>query len=109
MITSRKGRSGRYVLLFTAFAALIGYFSYHAVEGDHGLHKRTALSEKIEILDAELAALKAERLRIEHDVALVTKRVHEEPDLVEEQARALLNFVRPGDIVVLRPAPPADK
>ena len=109
MITSRKGRSGRYVLLFTAFAALIGYFSYHAVEGDHGLHKRTALSEKIATLEAELAGLKAERQRIEHDVALVTKRVRAEPDLLEEQARGLLNFVRPGDIVVLRPAPPADK
>jgi cell division protein FtsB len=109
MITSRKARNGRYVLLFAAFAALIGYFSYHAVEGDHGLHKRTALSEKIGTLEAELAALKEERLRIEHDVQLVTKRVHEEPDLLEEQARGLLNFARPGDIVVLRPAPPAQE
>ena len=109
MITSRKGRNGRFALLFAVCLALIGYFSYHAVEGDHGLHKRTALSEKIVSLEAELAGLKAERLRIEHDVSLVTKRVRAEPDLLEEQARGLLNFVRPGDIVVLRPAPPADK
>jgi cell division protein FtsB len=41
-------------------------------------------------------------LRIEHDVALITTRARAEPDLLDEQARGLLNFVRPGDIIVLR-------
>ena len=104
MITSRKGRNGRFALLFAACLALIGYFSYHAVEGNHGLHKRTALAEKVERLEAELAALKQQRLRIEHDVALMTERVQGEPDLLDEQARGLLGHVRPGDIVVLRPS-----
>ncbi len=103
MITSHKGRTGRYALLFALCLALIGYFSYHAVEGNHGLHKRAALGEKIVRLEAELAALKAERLRIEHDVSLMTTRARSEPDVLDEQARALLNYARPGDIVVLRP------
>jgi len=103
MITSRKGRNGRYILLFAVCLALIGYFSYHAVEGNHGLHKRTALAEKVGQLETELAALQQERARIEHDVALMTDRVRADPDLLEEQARGLLNHVRPGDIVVLRP------
>jgi cell division protein FtsB len=103
MITSRKGTNGRLALLFAVCLALIGYFSYHAVEGNHGLHKRTALAEKIVRLDAELAALKQERIRIEHDVALMTDRVQTEPDLLDEQARGLLNRVGAGDIVVLRP------
>lgn len=103
MITTRKRRNGRYLALFALFLALIGYFSYHAVQGDHGLHKRTALAGKIDKLEAELAALKEERQRIEHEVALVTARARSEPDLLDEQARSLLNFVRPGDIVVLRP------
>ena len=109
MITSRKGRNGRYVLLFSLCLALIGYFSYHAIEGNHGLHKRAALSAKITRLEAELAGLKDERMRIEHDVALVTKRVRSEPDLLDEEARALLNFVRPGEIIVLRPAASSGK
>jgi cell division protein FtsB len=88
MITSRKGRNGRYVLLFMICIALIGYFSYHAAEGNHGLHRRTALQE---------------RQRIEHDVSLMTGRVQTDPDMLDEQARGLLNYVRPGDIVVLRP------
>lgn len=103
MITSRKGTNGRLSLLFAVCLALIGYFSYNAVEGNHGLHKRTALAEKIVRLDAELAALKLERMRIEHDVALMTARVRAEPDLLDEQARGLLNRVGVGDIVVLRP------
>jgi cell division protein FtsB len=106
MITTRKGRNGRFALLFAVCLALIGYFSYHAVEGNHGLHKRAALAEKIERLDAELAALKQERTRIEHDVALMTDRVRDETDMLDEQARGLLNHVRPGDIVVLRPSTP---
>ncbi len=106
MITSRKGRNGRLIMTFLVCLALIGYFSYHAVEGDHGLHKRAALAEKVERLETELAALRKERLRIEHDVALMTDRAQSEPDLLDEQARALLNYVRPGDIVVLRPTTP---
>jgi cell division protein FtsB len=107
MITPRKGRNGRYFLLFALCLALIGYFSYHAVEGDHGLHKQALLAEKIKRLEADLEALKQERQRIEHDVSLVTARVKTDPDLLDEQARSLLNFTRPGDIVVLRPKPSA--
>jgi cell division protein FtsB len=47
MITSRKSRTGRYALLLVLCLALIGYFSYHAVEGTHGLNRRAALSEQI--------------------------------------------------------------
>jgi cell division protein FtsB len=109
MITTRRRKHGRYALLLALSLALIGYFAFHAVEGDHGLHKRASLTEKIAKLEAELAALKEERLRIEHDVALVTKRVREESDLLDEQARGLLNFVRPGDIVVLRSSASASR
>lgn len=109
MITPRKGRSGRYFLLFALCVALIAYFSYHAVDGDHGLHKQAMLAEKIKRLEAELAALKDERQRIEHDVSLVTTRVRTDPDMLDEQARSLLNFVRPGEIVVLRPKTAKDE
>jgi len=102
MITSRNGRNGRYAVLLAVCLALIAYFSYHAVEGGHGLHRRAALAKQIALLEAELAALKHERLRIEHDVALMTERARTDPDVLDEQARALLNYARPDDIVVLR-------
>ena len=79
MITPRKGRNGRFVLLFFLCAGLIAYFSYHAVEGDHGLHKRAELAERIARLESELAGLQEQRVRIEHDVALMTARAKSQP------------------------------
>ncbi len=105
MITTRRHRNSRYAILLAVCLALTGYFSYHAVRGDHGLHKRAALQAEIGLLEAELKALKDRRLRLEHDVALMTGRVAEQTDLLDEQARALLNFAHPGDIIVIRAEP----
>lgn len=102
MITTRKSRIGRSLLFLLGCLALIAYFAYHAVEGEHGLHKRALLEHRVEQLEQDLAALKRERLRIEHDVDLINKRARSQPDMLDEQARALLNFARPDEIVVLR-------
>ncbi len=102
MITTRKSKNGRAALFLAMCLALIGYFAYHAVEGEHGLHKRAQLAQRVRQLEEELTALKRERELIEHDVALITTRAKEQPDLLDEQARALLNYARPDEIVVLR-------
>ena len=102
MITTRKGRNGRSALFLAICLALIGYFAYHAVEGEHGLHKRALLEQRVRQLQDELAALTRERQRIEHDVALITTRAKSQPDLLDEQTRGLLNYARPDEIVVLR-------
>lgn len=102
MITTRRHKNSRHAILLILCLALIGYFSYHAVKGNYGLDRRTVLTEKIELLEAELADLKDRRIRLEHDVALMTTRVEKETDLLDEQARSLLDYVHPGDIVVLR-------
>lgn len=102
MITTRKGRNGRSALVLAGCLALTGYFAYHAVEGEHGLHKRGMLELRVRQLESELAGLTRERKRIEHDVALITHRAKSQPDLLDEQARALLNYARPDEIVVLR-------
>ena len=102
MITTRKSRNGRSALFLAVCLALIGYFAYHAVQGEHGLHKRALLEQRVKQLEADLAVLVKERQRIEHDVALITQRARTQPDLLDEQARALLNYARPDEIVVLR-------
>ena len=102
MITTRKSRNGRSALFLLACLGLIGYFAYHAVEGEHGLHKRAQLESRVRQLQDDLAALQRERQRIEHDVALITDRAKSQPDLLDEQARALLNYARPDEIVVLK-------
>jgi cell division protein FtsB len=102
MITTRNSRNGRTALFLAVCLALIGYFAYHAVEGEHGLHKRALLENRVRQLQDELAALARERQRIEHDVELITTRAKSQTDLLDEQARALLNYARPDEIVVLR-------
>jgi cell division protein FtsB len=102
MITTRKSRNGRSLLFLLVCLGLIGYFAYHAVEGEHGLHKRALVEQRVRQLEEDLASLKRERELIEHDVALITTRVASQPDLLDEQARALLNYARPDEIVVLR-------
>jgi cell division protein FtsB len=102
MITTRRSRRGRSALILLGCIAAIAYFAYHAVEGEHGLHKRGLLEQRVRLLEEELAMLTRERQRIEHDVGLITQRAQSQPDLLDEQARALLNFAHPEDIVVLR-------
>ena len=102
MIDTRQSKNGRSVLFLLACLALIAYFAYHAVEGEHGLHKRTLLQQRVHQLEDELALLVKERQRIEHDVALITERAKAQPDLLDEEARSLLNYARPDEIVVLR-------
>lgn len=102
MITTRRHKTTRHAILLILCLALIGYFAHHAVKGDYGLDRRAALTEKIELLEAELADLRERRMRLEHDVSLMTTRVGTETDLLDEQARSLLNYVHPNDIVVLR-------
>jgi cell division protein FtsB len=92
----------RSLLFFAVCAGLIAYFSYHAVHGGHGLEMRASLEKRIQALEAELAGLRAERKLFERDVSLVTDRAAREPDLLDEQARALLNFAKPTDIILVR-------
>jgi cell division protein FtsB len=92
----------RSLLFFVVCAGLITYFAYHAVHGGHGLETRAALEKRIKGLEAELATLRAERKLFERDVSLISDKAAREPDLLDEQARALLNFAKPTDIILVR-------
>lgn len=76
------------------------YFVNHTVNGTHGLHARNRLIDRSSALEREVAILEAVRFRLRQDVAALGS---EPPprDIVEEQARAVLGYVRPGDRVVI--------
>ena len=84
------------LLLCLAFTA---YFAHHAIHGRHGLEARSRLIERSNLLDFEIRSLEAVRAKIERDVALLEPELPN-PDLVEEIAREVLGFVRPGDRVI---------
>jgi cell division protein FtsB len=83
---------------------VVAYFAYHSVQGDRGLVAWMRLNENIEIARAEVAGLQAERVALERRVSLLRPDSLDR-DLLDEQARIVLNFARPGEIVILeRPA-----
>ena len=86
---------------FYVLAALfIGYFGLNAYTGDHGLKARQNLDHEIAALAQQLERIKSERERWERRVALL-KSDRIDPDMLDERARELLNYVDPHDITVM--------
>ena len=78
-------------------ALLIGYFGVNAYTGNHGLAGQQDLDLQIAQLTVELTALKAERTNWDRRVALL-KSESLDPDMLDERARALLDYVDPHDL-----------
>ncbi len=95
----------RQILAPLAGAALIGYFIYHAVQGDRGLVAWWNLRYEIEKADYELAEVTAQKKILEHRVGLLRPESLDR-DMLEERARAMLGVVHADDLIV--PIPDAD-
>lgn len=87
-------------VVFFGIAFVAGsYFTFAAVQGDHGLFRRVQI-------EAEAAALRAERDRLAAELAWIankTRRLSDgylDLDLLDEQARDVLGLLRPDEIVI---------
>jgi cell division protein FtsB len=100
MVTRRRLRSVLTALgLYVAAALLIGYFGVNAFTGNHGLNARQNIDQQISELSAELAAVQAERAVWERRVSLL-KSESLDPDLLDERARALLDYVDANELTL---------
>lgn len=88
-------------------ACVVGYFGYHAIQGERGLLTWLTLSQRIEEVRATLAVSRAEERRLAHRVSLL-RPDNLDPDLLDERARAVLNLARPDELVVFI-GPPRDR
>lgn len=79
---------------------ILGYFAFHAFNGQYGTRAHIAMKTKIEVLNVELAVLIKQRTRLESRVALLREGSIER-DMVDEQIRRQLNMVRPDEIVLI--------
>jgi cell division protein FtsB len=95
----RKARSRQLIVTLTCCGAL-GYFAVHAIHGRHGLDARVRLIERSQVLEQEIVRLEIVRFRLARDVGLLDAR-SPHPDLVEEIAFDILNFIRAGDAVLV--------
>jgi cell division protein FtsB len=93
--------------LYIGAALLIGYFGVNAYTGAHGLKAKQDLVQQISELTADLDGLKRERVNWAHRVSLLRAEGLDR-DLLDERARAMLDFIDPREItLILRPREPS--
>jgi len=90
--------------LYVLAALLIGYFGVNAYSGDHGLRAREELDRKIGDLTRQIDEATAERDLWERRVRLL-KSDRVDPDMLDERARALLNYVDARDLILIQKKP----
>jgi cell division protein FtsB len=101
MVTRKRLRSILTTLgLYVMAALLIGYFGVNAYSGNHGLKAKEDLDQQIAALSADLDRLKRERAQWERRVALL-RADRLDPDMLDQQARALLDDVAPNDLILM--------
>lgn len=100
----RRETPVRQLLVLLSCAMLTGYFTYHAISGKHGLEAQSRLLARATLLRREIIGLEAVRARLDAEIALLSGPPPD-PDYIDELARNLLGFARPGDIIVAAPAP----
>src|SRR3954454_5184991 len=98
MVTRKRFRTVLNALaLYTIAALLIGYFGVNAYTGNRGLRAKQDLDQQIAELSNELASLRAERVNWERRVSLLQPESIDR-DMLDERARALLNYVDPREL-----------
>lgn len=98
-MTNRRRPSLFPLLWLTCSLSIGGYFAFAAVQGDHGIFRRVQIEAETGVLRAELAQLEAERAALENR----TRRLSDDfldLDLLDEQARQRLGFMRPEEFVL---------
>lgn len=92
------------VLPAALFIAITGYFAWNAVHGSRGLEAQAAERVQLANAQADFARQDALRAQWERKIgALADKSVAR--DMLDDQARAVLNLASPSDIVVALPPP----
>ncbi len=82
--------------------ALLAYFAYHAIQGDRGLFAWMALNQQLKQTHALADAVAAQRTELENRVQRLSS-ASLDPDLLDERARAMLNFARQDEVVIMLP------
>jgi len=95
-------RQGRQIAGSLLGVITIGYFAYHAVEGERGLRSYFALRHATTVAAEDLVTLRAEREALEQRVRLL-RPDGLDLDMLDERARSVLGLVQDDEIVILTP------
>jgi len=78
---------------------IVGYFAYHATQGERGGNAWLGLKQKIAEAKVVEADILAERQLWERRVKLLRPESLD-PDLLEERARVMLNYGRADETII---------
>lgn len=81
--------------------SVMGYFIYHAIQGDHGFLAWIKVAENLQVAERELETLTTLHNTLEHRVRLMRPESLD-PDMLEEVVKLKLNLLQPEDVIVLR-------
>ncbi len=98
----RKQTVRQRLVVPTIAIVLLGYFGFHALNGEFGLVGRARIDREIAELEATLATVRAEREGLAHRVTQLRPESLD-PDMIDERARQSLNLVHPDELAILRP------
>ncbi len=90
------------LVLYCVSGGIVGYFLWHASNGDRGLKVNGEYEKSIALLQAQLTTTKAEHDQWQHRIALMQGDALDR-DLLEEQARVILDRVDKDDLVIFLP------
>ncbi|MDI4640494.1 septum formation initiator family protein [Rhodoblastus acidophilus] len=90
------------LLFHLVSGAVGGFFVWHAFHGDRGVAADLETRREMAKIEAQLRDVHAERAEWEKKIALLRGPVVDR-DLLDEEARDLLNRVRKDDLVVILP------
>jgi cell division protein FtsB len=90
--------------LYLGAVFLIAYFGVNAFTGNHGLRAQQHLDQNYASLRAELDQLKKQRAEWQHRVKLLRSNSID-PDMLDERARAGLNYLDPRDVTLMLKPP----
>jgi cell division protein FtsB len=83
-------------------AALTSYFVYHTIEGDRGLRAWRDINQQLRVAKDQYTTVAVERDALEHKVDGLNPN-HVDPDLLDQQIRAQLDLVSPGEVILMQP------
>jgi len=105
MVSRRKLRTFLSTLgLYVGCALVIAYFGVNAYTGNHGLRAKQDLDQQYAALSKQLARLKQQRSEWQHRVKLL-KSDSIDPDMLDERARAILNYLEPQELTLMLKRP----
>ncbi|MEN8832185.1 MAG: septum formation initiator family protein [Pacificibacter sp.] len=99
-MASIRKRPSFAVLIYTAIiVALGGYFTFASVQGEYGLFRRIQIEAELDDLHAKSEILAAE-LDVMRNKTLRMSDGYLDLDLLDEQAREILGYVRADELVI---------